>query len=66
MEEKLIEELKKLMAKWNEFGNKHIVMAKEQITTGEKSYFSKKANGYYKCAEQLRATLLRCGVNLEK
>lgn len=65
MEEKLIKELKKLIAKWNELGNKYIVMAKEQITTGEKNQFSEKANGYYKCGEQLRATLIKCGIDLK-
>lgn len=66
MSKELIKELKKLMAKWNELGDKYYKQHEEEIFADLKVVWLEKSNGHYKCVEQLRAALLKCGINLEE
>ncbi len=66
MPEKLIEELKELMSYWNKLGDKYYKQHKGEISPDLKTLWREKSNGYYKCAERLRGTLIKCGINLEE
>lgn len=66
MPEKLIEELKELMSYWNKLGDKYTVMSDNTDDSEEIELFREKARGNYKCAERLRGTLIKCGVDLKK
>lgn len=62
----MIKELKRLMTKWNELGNKYTAMAKEKDSLGEKIRLLEKGHGYYVCSKELREALLKCKVDLKR
>ena len=65
MSEKLIEDLKKLLSECNELGDSYYREAKAAIVMTDGYEVSGKSDAYYRCAERLRAVLLRHGINLE-
>ncbi len=66
MDKKSIKNLKKLMADWNELGDKYRERHKDEIFADLKVVWLEKSNNNYKSAKLLRECLLKCGVDLEE
>ncbi len=56
----MVEELKKLMAKWNKLGDMYLKKAK--LGRWDAAVSHAKSDARYKCAEELRALLLKLKV----
>ena len=60
----MIKELKELMVKWNKLGDMYLKRSKSDRSAvySRAMVLRAKSDARYRCAEELRATLLKCGV----